>query len=118
MKTLLVDDNSDITDLLSKFLTSKGHDNIVTNDSRDGLERILKESYDVIFLDIHMPELSGLDIIRTLESKNMLKDQKIVIFSAHNFTEPEIQDLLDKEGIVAHLKKPIHLNALLTAMTA
>lgn len=118
MKILLVDDNPDITDLLSKFLTSKGHDNIVTNNSQDGLERIMTESYDIIFLDIHMPELSGLDIIRTLETKNILKDQKIVIFSAHNFTEPEIQDLLDKEGIAAHLKKPIQLNALLTAMSA
>ena len=118
MKTLLVDDNSDITDLLSKFLTSKGHDNIATNDSRDGLEKIMNENYDVIFLDIHMPELSGLDIIRTLESKNILKDQKIVIFSAHNFTDPEVQDLVNKEGIAAHLRKPIQLNALLTAMSA
>ena len=118
MNLLLVDDNPDITDLLSKFLKSRGHHNIVTNDSRDGLKKIMEESYDFIFLDIHMPYLSGLDVIRTLESKNMLKDQKIVIFSAHNFTEPEIQDLLDKEGIVAHLKKPIQLNVLLTAMTA
>ena len=67
MKVLLVDDNPDITDLLSKFLKAKGYENVVTNDPLDGLDRIKNEKYDVIFLDIHMPEFSGLDIIQALE---------------------------------------------------
>jgi DNA-binding response OmpR family regulator len=39
MKVLLVDDNPDITDLLSKFLKAKGYENVVTNDPRDGSSR-------------------------------------------------------------------------------
>jgi DNA-binding response OmpR family regulator len=117
MKVLLVDDNPDITDLLSKFLKAKGYENIVTNDPKDGLDRIKNENYDIIFLDIHMPEFSGLDIIQALETEKILKDQKIVIFSAHNFTAKEIDDLLHKEGIKACLKKPIQLNELLTAIS-
>jgi len=116
MKVLLVDDNPDITDLLSKFLKAKGYENVVTNDPRDGLNRIKNEKYDVIFLDIHMPEFSGLDIIQSLETEKILKDQKIVIFSAHNFTSSEIKELLMKDGIEACLKKPIQLNELLTVM--
>ena len=42
MKVLLVDDNQDITDLLSKFLKAKGFENVTTNDPREGLERIKK----------------------------------------------------------------------------
>ena len=116
MKVLLVDDNPDITDLLSKFLKAKGYENVVTNDPRNGLDRIKNEQYDVIFLDIHMPEFSGLDIIQALEKEKILKDQKIVIFSAHNFTPREIKTLLMKDGIEACLKKPIQLNELLTAI--
>ena len=117
MKILIVDDNQDITGLLSKFLKAKGIENVVTNDPRDGLERIKEEKYDVILLDISMPELSGVDIIETLEREKILKDQKIVIFSATVFTTNQINDLLKKEGVQGCLKKPIQLNELLTAIT-
>ncbi len=117
MKILLVDDNSEITDLLSKFLSANGYENEVTNDPREGLNLIKDEKYDFVFLDMHMPEISGVDIIDKLESQRILKDQKIVIFSAHNFNPKEINDLLVKEGIEAHLRKPIQLTELLTIIT-
>ena len=118
MKVLIVDDNQDITGLLSKFLKAKGFDNVVTNDPRDGLERIKEEKYDVVLLDISMPEFSGIDIIQTLERDKILKDQKIVIFSATAFTTTQINDLLKKDGVQGCLKKPIQLNELLTAITS
>jgi DNA-binding response OmpR family regulator len=118
MKVLIVDDNQDITGLLSRFLKVKGFENVVTNDPRDGLERIKNEKYDVVLLDISMPELSGIDIIQTLETENILKDQKIVIFSATAYTASQINDLLRKDGIQACLKKPILLDELLTAITS
>ena len=116
MKVLLVDDNLDITDLLSKFLKAKGYENVVANDPREGLKRIKNEKFDVVFLDIHMPEISGWEIIQALESENILKDQKIVIFSAHDFNTAEVKELLKKEGIEGYLKKPIQLNELLTVL--
>jgi len=118
MSLLIVDDNQDITDLLSKFLTSKGFENVVTNDPRDGLKRIKDGKYDVVLLDISMPGLNGIDIIETLEREKILKDQKIVIFSAAAFSTTDINDLLKKEGIHGCLKKPIQLHELLTAITS
>jgi len=118
MKVLLVDDNQEITLLLSKFLKSKGFENVVTNDPRDGLNRIKEEKYDFVLLDITMPEFSGIDIIHALEKEKILKDQKIVIFSATTFTTSQINDLLKKDGIQGCLKKPIQLNELLTAITS
>lgn len=116
-KVLLIDDNIEITGLLSKFLKAKGYDNEITNNPLDGLEKIKNEKYDYIFLDIHMPELSGFDIIKNLESEDILKDQKIIIFSAHDFKAAEIKELLKKEGIKGYLKKPIQLKALLATIT-
>jgi len=116
MKVLLVDDNQDITDLLSKFLKAKGFENVTTNDPKEGLERIKKEKYDIVFLDIQMPELSGVDIIHALEIENILKDQNIIIFSAHNFTNGEINNLLRKEGVMACLKKPLQLSEIISTI--
>jgi len=118
MRVLLVDDNQSITELLSKFFKSKGYENVATNDPRDGLERIKNENYDFVFLDISMPEFSGLDIIQALETEGILKDQKIVIFSAHNFTQSEVKNLLKKDGIAACVKKPIQLKELLATIVS
>lgn len=115
MKVLLVDDNPEITGLLSKFLKAKGYENFVTNDPKEGLDKIKNEQFDIVFLDIQMPVISGLDIIQELEIENLLKEQNIIVFSTNNFNSQEIDSLLKKEGIEACLEKPIQLKVL-TAM--
>lgn len=118
MKVLIVDDNPEITCLLSRYLISNGVENVATNDPKDGLKKIKDKNYDAILLDISMPEISGIDIIHTLEREKKLKDQKIVIFSATAFTDGEVHHLLEKEGVKLCLKKPVKLNKLLTAITS
>ena len=116
MKVLIVDDNEDITGLLSRFLKAKGYENVVTNDPKQGLEQIKEQKFDVVLLDMAMPDLSGIDIIQNLEKEKILKDQKIVIFSATALTDTQVNDLLKKDGIQGCLKKPIQLSELLTAI--
>jgi len=118
MKVLIVDDNEDITDLLSKFLKTKGFETIVTNDAMEGLRHIQQEHYDVILLDVKMPGISGFNIIQILATDDRLKDQNIFIFSAKPFGDNEIKNILRKDGVNGVLKKPIHLNELLTAITS
>ena len=118
MKVLVVDDNKDVSELLSIFLKKKGYDNVIINDPRIALGHIKEEKYDVMVLDISMPEISGIDIIQTLEKEKILKNQKIIILSAVAFTSQQVNDLLAKEGIHSCLKKPIRLNELLTAITS
>ena len=116
MKVLIVDDNQDITGLLSRFLKAKGYENVVTNDPKEGLDQIKEKKYDIVLLDMAMPDFSGIDIIQTLEREQILKDQKIIIFSATALTSNQIDDLLKKDGIQGCLKKPIQLSELLTAI--
>ncbi len=118
MKVLIVDDNKDITDLLSKFLKTKGFEIVETNNPWEGLRRIQKEQFDVILLDIIMPEFSGLQIIATLATDEILQNQNIFIFSAGFGHENQIKDLLRRDGINGCLKKPIQLFELLTAITS
>ena len=118
MKVLIIDDDQDITGLLSRYLTAKGFENVVTNDPREGIELIKKEKYDSVLLDIAMPEFSGRDIIHALESENILKDQKIIIFSAYAFSEPVINELLEKEGVHSFMSKPLKLDTIITAISS
>ena len=112
MQVLLVDDNKDLTRLVSEFLKVKGIDSVVTNDPKKGLDRIKEEKYDVVLLDNNMPGLYGTDIIQTLENEKILKDQNIIILSGDDFTTRQIEDLLKKDGIKNLLKKPTSLDDL------
>ncbi|MDH3610533.1 MAG: response regulator [Nitrosopumilus sp.] len=116
MKVLHIDDNQNITNLISEMISSLGFEYCVTNDSKEGLERIKKEKFDRILLDMHMPTLSGIDVIETLERENILKDQKIVILSGFPFTYNQKEELLKKKGIHNCLKKPIEFDDLVYAI--
>ncbi len=118
MKILLIDDNKDITTMLSKFFDTNGFETVVTNDPMEGLRLIQQEQFDVILLDMTMPGFSGLDIIKILATDEILKDQNIFIFSANLYGDNQAKDLLRREGINGCLKKPIQLSEILTAITS
>ena len=97
--------------MFSTYLSAKGHDCIVTNNSKNGLNFILKQNFDMVLLDLAMPELSGYDIIDHLEKVGIIKRMKIVVFSAMKPTEEEISKLLMK-GVYCFMKKPVELDDL------
>ena len=117
MKILVVDDDKQTTSMLSKFFNIEGHTTAVTNDPVEGLQLIQQEYYDVILLDISMPEFNGLNIIKILATNEILKDQNIFIFSGVDYLENQIKDMLMRDGVNGFLKKPIELDELLTAIT-
>ncbi len=112
MKILLIDDNQEITDPLSKFLIVKGHDCTVLNDGKNGLTLLEGNKFDVVILDLAMPKFSGYDVIDSLEKSGKLKEQKIIVFSAVSLGNDEIREL-EKRGVYACIKKPIKLPPLL-----
>lgn len=112
---LLIDDNKDITTMLSKYLTLKGHDCTVSNDGRNGLTLIEQQKFDVVLLDLAMPEFTGIDIVNNLYNSGKIKNHKIILFTASSVKEDEIQDLL-KKGIHSCLKKPVKLDTLIKSI--
>ncbi len=109
MKILVIDDNKDITDLLVKVLSIVGHDVKASNNGREGLELMIKEEFDIVFLDIAMPDFSGLDVINNLKGGI---NAKIVLFTASSITDDEVNRLVDK-GVHSCLRKPVRIDVLL-----
>jgi len=106
MKILIIDDNESLATMFSKMLKLGGHETIAANNSRVGLSLIQKEEFDVIMLDLSMPEFSGYDVVDALEKDNLMKDKKIFVLTATPITQEQI-DRLKKQGVVDVLKKPI-----------
>ena len=112
MRILIIDDNTEITDMLSFYM--EGQDNVdctVVNDGREAVDSIITNNFDVVLLDLAMPDFSGMDVINSLKKENLLGKNNIVILTASALDEKEIQNLIS-EGIKSVLKKPISVEEL------
>jgi CheY-like chemotaxis protein len=111
MDILIIDDHQSITGMFSKYLTMKGHQVTVSNDSKEGLKSIFHQKFDFVLLDLNMPEFSGLDIINELEKKGKLRENNIVLFTASDISDTEITRLKTR-GVKGALRKPVILEDL------
>jgi len=108
VKILIIDDNQSITTMVSKYLVLKGNECTVANDGKQGLEMILQNKYDLIIMDISMPEFSGRDIVDYLEKNKILRENNIVLFTASAISADEIDDMINR-GVKGALRKPVDL---------
>ena len=118
LKILVIDDNKESTTTISEFLRVHEFEVVVTNDSMEGLEHIRQENYDIVFLDINLPVISGLGIIELLSLENNLKNQNIFVFPEDYISQIELKKLLKREGIKGFLKKPINFDELLSVISS
>lgn len=112
MKLLLIDDNKDITTMFSKYFTQKGHSCSICNDGHNGLNMITTGQYDVVLLDLAMPEFSGSDIVEALYKTGAIAKLNIVALTASSISSDKDEEL-KKKGVRAVLKKPIDPDELL-----
>ena len=114
LKILIIDDESSITKLISRYLSAKGYDCTVSNDGRTGLDLIRNMKFGAVFLDLTMPDFSGFDVVNALEEEGLLNDQKIIIMTASPNSVEEINKIKNK--VVTVLRKPLHLSDLLDVL--
>lgn len=71
-RILLVDDDTELSALLDQYLTKEGFELEVVHDGPRGLERARSGEHDVVVLDVMLPEMNGLDVLRTLRSSSVV----------------------------------------------
>lgn len=111
MKLLVIDDSADITDLFVKVLSTVGHEVVATDNGKEGLDIMNKQKFDALFLDIAMPDFSGLDVIDNLLKNGKINDSPIVLFTASSITDAEVNDLIGK-GVHSCIRKPVRIETL------
>lgn len=110
-KIMIVDDEVFNTKIVRRFLQSAGYKNfVVETDSRKVIERCREEKPDVMLLDIIMPELSGLDILRLREGDPIVERVGVIVLSASDDSSVK-REALDL-GATDFLNKPVDTNEL------
>jgi CheY-like chemotaxis protein len=106
-RILVVDDQEHIANLAELILTSSGYACTKANGGKQALKLVYDKQnhYDLILMDLAMPEVSGIDVLKKLKQDGMLDRNKIVFFSASSLTGPEKDDL-KKIGALDAMNKP------------
>jgi len=114
MKVLIIDDSEVICDLYSDLLSSKGDSVTSINDGKEGLNLLAKNDYDLILLDMCMPDYSGIHFLEDLKKKRPSEIKKITVISRRAHDE-NLTAELEKFGINSIKEKPssiMHLENL------
>jgi len=112
MKILGIDDNQDLLDLCEIALSSEDHKYVGVNSGKEGVQTLKDEKYDLVLLDLSMPDFSGVDVVDALVEAGIMNKQKVVIFTASSATEKEYGPLLEK-GAHSIVKKPLDVDVLI-----
>jgi DNA-binding response OmpR family regulator len=107
---LTVDDHADTNEAVNDYCKMHGIGCKVASKGRQGLFEIQKRDYDLILLDIAMPDYSGFDILKQLK-KQGVQHKSIVILTGWN-VKPRVFDDYLEVGVKEILKKPIGLDRL------
>ena len=105
-KIMIVDDEQLVIRVVRRFLATEGYTNFLTvTDSRQALERIKTDRPDIVLLDIMMPHLSGIDLLKMRQHEASIKHIPFIILSANS--EKTIKREALKLGATDFLAKPV-----------
>jgi two-component system, OmpR family, response regulator len=101
-KALIVDDTKNIRILLTTCLELNGYDVTTANNGQQALEEFNKDKFDLAFLDIKMPELSGTEVLRKIRESGI--NTPVIIMTAFATVKNAVE--CTKLGAVTYLQKP------------
>lgn len=108
MKILIVEDEKILNNTINKSLKDAGYEVESVFDGFDAMEMIEIESYDLIVLDLNLPNMDGMEILKNLRKEDV--ETKVLILSARSQIQDKVEGL--DAGANDFLQKPFHLDEL------
>ena len=108
MRLLIVEDEKQICDMVAKSLYAAGYEVDTCYDGKEALECILSENYDLIVLDLNLPGMDGMELLKELRKYN--DETKVLILSARGQIADKVEGL--DAGANDYMEKPFHLQEL------
>ena len=109
MKILIIDDERAIRNSLGEILSDEGYEVDVAENGSQGVSMVEKEKYSVIFCDIKMPGMDGIEVLDKLA--DMGCDAAVVMISGHGDISTAVECI--KKGAFDFISKPLDLNRIL-----
>jgi signal transduction histidine kinase len=114
LRIVIVDDNEDAIELLAALLETKGYSILQARDGLAGLALIRDERPDLAFIDLSLPKLDGLALVRRLRAEDAALPTRLIALTGYG--EDSDRELTREAGFHAHLVKPATVNKILTCI--
>ena len=114
MHVLLIEDNRAVAEMIKLLLSGKGFNIAAADCGEDGIDLAKRYNYDIIILDLQLPDISGLQVLRTLRSSAITTP--VMVLSGNMVVDAKVKAL----GIGAddYLTKPFHKDELIARIQA
>jgi DNA-binding NtrC family response regulator len=112
LKILLVDDEKEFVESLSERLELRNLEADVVYDGEQALDALKKGKHDVMVLDLRMPGIDGIEVLRQAKKRN--PNVQVVVLTGHGTDKDEA--MAKKLGAIAYLKKPVDIDHLIGAL--
>ena len=109
-KILAIDDEKNIRHLIRSEFALEGFDVITAGSGEEGLEHFDKEKFDMVFLDLKLPRMSGIETLKKLKQKSSITE--VIMITGHGEVESAVTSM--KLGARDYVTKPFKLDELLT----
>ncbi|MDD3845739.1 MAG: response regulator [Syntrophorhabdaceae bacterium] len=107
-RILVVDDNKELREILEEYLGGEGHYAEGAANGREALERHLKDPYDLIVTDLNMPEISGMELIKTIRKDN--QETEFIIITGYASMDSAVEAV--RIGAFDYIVKPFRMEEL------
>ncbi|HMJ12994.1 MAG TPA: ATP-binding protein [Polyangiaceae bacterium] len=114
LRVLLVDDNTDMTEMLAAWLAACGHQTAFANDGLEALDVARRFSPDVAFVDIGLPGIDGYEVARRLRTQ---LQRRVVLIAMSGYGQDEDRARSHEAGFDDHLVKPVRTELILRILT-
>lgn len=114
MNILIVDDSKDLSDAIAKCLKSQNYCVDTAYDGKSGLRKALTNEYDIVLLDIMMPQMNGYEVLKKLKAEG--RHIPTIMITAKN----DITDIIEglEMGADDYLQKPFNIDVLTAKIRA
>jgi putative two-component system response regulator len=101
---LVVDDEPDIQKVIAATLDMMGHDYSIASNGEEALNKIRRKRYDLVILDIMMPEVNGYEVLEQLRATPSRAETPVIVVTAKHDPSGVRREV--EQGVVDHLAKP------------
>ena len=107
-KVLLVDDEKDFVEALGERMKNRGMNVTTTTSATDAIAKVTAETYDAVVLDLQMPEMDGLQVLKAI--KELKPEMQIILLTGYATVEKGIEAI--KMGAMDLIEKPADIGII------
>ena len=112
LRLLFVDDEEELVSTVVERLELRGIDAIGVTSGDEALDRLRDERFDVVVIDVRMPGIGGIEVLRTVNRRH--PQVKVILMTGHGSAEDS--EIGRRLGAIAYLQKPVDLEDLLSTI--